>query len=144
MQKCADCFNWVTCRQTVYGDGSVITTFQATEPDKGYCEMLKIDTPAEFGCTAFHAGEHTRSVEREGAPWQNWAMGPCPDCQGRGSQPVEARPACHRCAGTGQVRHYDDGFVGDEQKRQHPKEKEVPETPLSTLAPLPNARSAIL
>jgi hypothetical protein len=34
-----------------------------------------------------------------------------------------------QCAGTGIVRYYEDGFVGEEHTRLHPKEKAMTEPP---------------
>ena len=48
-------------------------------------------------------------------------MGPCPDCTD--SPGCQNGRGCHRCAGTGNVRFYDDGYIGEERTRLHPKEK---------------------
>ena len=121
--KCSDCGNWVQQRFNLYTDGTQIVTFSAPE-GKGHCEILKVETAPDFGCTSFVAGSHTAVVAKDGAPWQNWHMGKCPECDGRGSHLVELRPACRRCAGLGKVRHYDDGYVAD-ASWDHPKEKEL-------------------
>lgn len=129
--SCANCSNWITARKTLYGNGEEVVNWSAPT-GKGACKMLGIDTPAEFSCQGFTVGdEHVEILDRKpGAPWQNWTMIPCPGCSGRGSPPGGANPgetvyvrACTRCAGTGHVRRYDDGFEGDEQTRMHPKEK---------------------
>jgi len=57
-------------------------------------------------------------------------MVPCPECTGIDMKQIYASPVGnrgHRCAGTGLVRLYDDGYVGDEQTRMHPKQKEYDE-----------------
>lgn len=129
--ECAGCANWITKRETVYEDGSRIVTYAAPDETAARCELLKIDTASNFGCNSFAPGEHTVVTEKTGAPWQHWKMGPCPNCQGAGS----SGGACHRCAGTGNVRFYDDGYIGEEQTRKHPKEAEV--------APLPDSGTVL-
>lgn len=131
---CDACKNWTVRRTTRYGDGTEVTTWQAPE-GKGRCSILGIDTPKEFGCTAFDGYpvgsitvqgiRHVEQSWKNGAPWQHHVTGPCPDCKGKGS---DAGP-CNRCAGTGKVRYYDDGFIGEEQTRLHPKELETAEPP---------------
>lgn len=118
--KCADCSNWITSRKTVYGNGADIVTY--TSPDgSGDCSVLKMQTVADFGCIKFAAGSnHAQVARKTGTPWQNWVMIPCPDCHGKGDG-----GRGHRCAGTGMVRLYDDGYVGDEQTRMHPRDKEI-------------------
>ena len=119
--RCDECEHWTLSRQTHYEDGSAIATFTAPS-GKGHCDLLNLDTAPEFGCTSFRASNiHVVITHKAGAPWQHFKMGPCPDCSGAGS----SGSACHRCAGTGIVRYYDDGFVGEEQHRLHPKEKEL-------------------
>lgn len=120
MSSCSSCRNWITRRFTRYGDGVEID--QASFVDgRGACAVLKIETAAEFGCNAFVAGDdHAEITLKTGAPWQHFVMIPCPDCAGRGDG-----GSGHRCAGTGLVRLYDDGHIGDEQTRMHPKEKQV-------------------
>lgn len=118
--RCDGCARWITGRNTVYDDGSTVDNFNA--PDgKGFCEKLLIETVPDFGCTAFSEGTAHIVVSRKvGAPWQHWTMGPCPDCGGKGNA---GDSGCHRCTGTGKVRHYDDGHVGEERTRMHPKER---------------------
>ena len=120
--KCDNCDHWKTAEKTTYDDGSEVVNKQA--PDgKGHCLILDVDTAPEFGCTSFAEGyEHVIRHQKSGAPWQHFKMGPCPGCAGAGSK---NDGACHRCAGTANVRYYDDGFVGEEQTRMHPKEKEA-------------------
>lgn len=117
---CSTCAHWITRRAARYSDGSEVDNFRAPE-GKGRCEKLEIDTPAEFGCQAFVQGENSvRISEKPGAPWMHWEMVPCPICAAKGEVPAAAR--C-QCAGTGKVRRYDDGFVGDEKTRIHPTER---------------------
>jgi hypothetical protein len=44
-----------------------------------------------------------------------------------------------RCVGTGGVRYYDDGYVGEEATRRHPKEPAIEPAvdPGTILAPMP-------
>jgi hypothetical protein len=125
--RCDACEHWTIARTTVYDDGSKVDTFRAEE-GKGFCCVLKMQTASDFGCNKFaeiiHANlpgiiNHIILDEKAGAPWQHWAMGPCPDCHGKGNA---GDGGCYRCTGTGNVRFYDDGFVGDERTRRHPKE----------------------
>ena len=119
---CADCKHWITGQSTTYGDGSVVSNFKS--PDgKGQCQQLKQETDASFGCIHFEPGtQHVITQRKNGAPWQHSHAGPCPDCRGVGSS---SDASCYRCAGTGLVRHYDDGYIGEERTRLHPKEKEL-------------------
>lgn len=117
---CAECGNWILARKTVYEDGSEIVTFSSPEPTIGHCDFLNIDTQSVFGCNAFVSGDHIAITAKSGSPWQHFVMIPCPACSG-GS-------GCHgrcKCAGTGLVRLYDDGYIGDEAIRKHPKEIEL-------------------
>lgn len=119
---CANCTHWLTKEITTYSDGSEVVHFQAAD-GMGRCGALGIDTLASFSCASFSEGI-THVIVRDhkrGSPWQFWRMDACPDCTGRGNQ---GEGSCHRCAGTGKVRHYDDGYVGEERTRMHPKERE--------------------
>lgn len=136
--NCASCARWITARTTVYGDSSTVETFKASA-GKGQCEQLGVETAADFGCNAFQkitedvpavpigdasyesVDPHVIINRKAGAPWTYWVMGPCPDCSNKGNA---NDGACHRCAGTGQVRYYEDGHVGEERTRLHPKERE--------------------
>jgi hypothetical protein len=118
--SCSNCSNWVTARKTKYDDGSEVENFRAAD-GHGLCELLNIDTKPEFGCNSFAQGvSSVRMVRKVGAPWQHWTMVACPVCVAKGLVPDGAR--C-QCAGTGKVRRYDDGFVGDEKTRTHPTER---------------------
>jgi predicted RNA-binding Zn-ribbon protein involved in translation (DUF1610 family) len=123
MSNCAGCKYWIIERGISYTDGTYIGTFQ-NPAGRGECQILTVQTAEDFGCNKFEAGTEHRIITRKiGAPHQHWVMIPCPDCEGKGDG---ARG--HRCAGTGLVRLYDDGYVGDEQTRLHPKEKATPPT----------------
>ena len=119
---CERCNHWTVQRVTKYGDGSTIENWRAAS-GKGACDSLGIETDALFACNRFFegSGDHVEIVHKHGAPWQHFKMIPCPDCGGLGDG-----GRGHRCAGTGLVRLYDDGHVGDEQTRMHPKEKPLP------------------
>jgi hypothetical protein len=120
MDKCDSCANWTTRRVTRYGDGSEVVNWRAPG-NRGRCSVLDVDTQPTFGCVEHAPGdEHVVGVWKNGAPWQHWIVGSCPDCGGAGS----GGAVCSRCAGTGKVRHYDDGHVGEEQTRLHPRERE--------------------
>lgn len=116
--SCEHCANWVLERRRRYcGDGTEQTYFTAPE-GKGQCDYLKVDTPPLFHCAAFSEGcDHVKIDLLEGAPWQHFVMGACPDCNGTGGGGI-----CLRCAGTSKVRFYADGHIGEERTRRHPKE----------------------
>lgn len=118
-QACEHCLHWLVAKQTTYDDGEVVTNFRSPE-GKGQCQKLNIETEAGFGCNKFmeDGWDHTERHAKAGCAWQHWQIKACPDCKGYGL-------GCHRCAGTGKVRHYDDGFIGEEQTRLHPKQKAV-------------------
>jgi hypothetical protein len=134
---CEICRNWLVERFTEYSDGSRITNWKPAKEGCGLCDVLKIETPADFGCKSFGEGHvHTERAWKNGAPYMHWTVGPCPGCTGNGSvaqfttqggYPQITGGSCDRCKGTGKVRHYDDGFVGNESDRMHPKEKEIAE-----------------
>lgn len=137
MSKCDGCAHWIVKRETRYGSGDVIINWQG--PDgTGACESLGIETNATFGCTRFLPDErgidHVEIRMKEGYPWQHFVMIDCPDCAGKGDG-----GRGHRCAGTGKVRLYDDGHIGDEQTRVHPNEKPLPTTCFSCGQPVDRA-----
>jgi hypothetical protein len=119
MDDCLTCKSWICQRVMCYGDGSTVIKFETPE-GRGECTLLKIETTADFGCKRFIEGRDHIEVlgHKAGSPWQYFTLGPCPDCKD------SAGPGwmCRRCAGTAKVRYYDDGFVGDEQTKRHPKE----------------------
>jgi hypothetical protein len=95
---------------------------------------LNIETPAEFGCAKFEQARHSSEAKvffevqveterKDGAPWQHFTMIECPACSGH---PGLGEAGRCKCAGTGKTRLYDDGYVGDEHTRKHPKELERP------------------
>jgi len=115
--SCQECGNWKLGVRATYSNGAVIEHLI----DRGKCSVLGVNTEPDFSCNRFVEGrqDQIQVVAKEGEPWENWVMGPCPDCCGVGSGNDRA---CHRCAGTSKVRYYDDGFVGEEQTRLHPME----------------------
>lgn len=119
--KCESCQHWTIRRVTAYGDGTIITNWSAPG-GFGHCASLGIETTFDFGCNRHidSANDHHEVTHKDGHPWQHFKMVPCPDCDGKGDG-----GRGHRCAGTGLVRLYDDGHVGDEQTRTHPKERET-------------------
>jgi hypothetical protein len=118
--SCSDCLHWITARVTDYENGDRIFNLQCAE-GKGACEQLKIETDADFGCAKHEPGtDHVIVMGKKlGCPWHHYVKGECPDCKGRGWE-------CKRCAGTGEVRYYDDGFVGENQTYIHPKDAKLP------------------
>jgi hypothetical protein len=122
--NCSDCRHWLTASITRYSDGSEIDNYRASDGE-GACGALSITTKSDFGCNKHEPAlgfDHVITTLKDGAPWQHWRMGPCPDCSGVGSQGGDS--ACYRCAGTSNVRFYEDGYVGEERTRLHPKERE--------------------
>jgi len=126
---CNSCAHWIRARKTIYESGDEVFNFQAPE-GKGHCDAIDLDTDPEFGCTKFDAEKpylgvddqpHVIVAHKSGAPWHYSVSGPCPDCAGKGNA---GDTGCHRCAGTGKVRYYDDGYIGEERTRLHPKERE--------------------
>jgi hypothetical protein len=122
--KCENCDNWTTRKTRVYDDGTEITDFEA-EDGKGQCCVINAQTAFDFYCAKFMSatGDHVERQLITGAPWQNFKMIPCPDCNGRGSGINGG--VCQRCMGTANVRQYDDGYIGEEKTRRHPNEPEV-------------------
>ncbi len=116
---CRDCAKWICERRRHYGDGTAQLFYTAPE-GKGHCDLLDLDTVPEFGCLSFIPGDHVQIMNIEGAPWECWTMIPCPDSNGTGVTPSGG--VCRRCAGTGLVRRYDDGYIAD-QTWDHPLEK---------------------
>jgi hypothetical protein len=146
--QCSDCHLWILKRITVYDDGTEIANF--TAPDGvGHCNVLDINTKQEFGCIHFiadlSASSHVEKEMKSGTPWQNFRMIICPTCSGKPGLSSGSR--C-QCAGTGNVRQYDDGYVADEQKRAHPKEEELAAAPKpnpgTVLAPIDKGSDAIV
>lgn len=139
MSQCHECKNWITKRLRAYEDAQVVVLYEA-RPGHGRCEILEIETKPEFGCNQFAAGDnHVYTLQMNGKCWEHWRMDRCPDCEGRGSGLTGG--VCGRCQGTGNVRHYDDGYVGEERTRRHPNEPTMTASvdPGTVLAPLPKA-----
>lgn len=124
MSHCNGCKTWTVKRRRVFDDDTEIVLFDVGS-GKGFCELLACETNPEFGCNQYQSApgyDHVVTELVQGAAWQAWKMGQCPDCSGRGCG-LEGG-ACWRCAGTGKVRYYADGVVGDERTRKHPIEVE--------------------
>jgi hypothetical protein len=128
--RCSDCKYWFRGTRKQYKNKLPIF-IPSADNGNGVCRsggMINgtVVGPT-FGCIDFLLSaslvddqEDSFSYDQE--PWQVWEMIPCPDCLGVGS---ERDSACHRCVGTGNVRKYADGFVGEERTREHPVEKEM-------------------
>lgn len=127
--ECSTCKNWLCQRVTDYANGERIINFSAPEGE-GLCEVLKINTSKDFSCTKYKFGTNHIEImgKKTGSPWHHSHWGTCPDCQGVG---LINNGSCKRCAQTGRVLYYDDGYVGEEQTRRHPNEiqKGPPPTP---------------
>jgi hypothetical protein len=137
--SCQSCAHATRTHARRYDNGFEISTYTAPE-GKLRCDLLGIEMPPEFGCTYYVEGANPNKIEQvSGAPWQHWKMGNCPDCAGRGSG-IQGG-VCGRCVGTGQVRFYADGYVGEESTRRHPQEpeEEITIDPGRVLAPIPKA-----
>jgi len=126
---CKDCQHWFRGTSRQYKNNARIF-LPSAEEGKAVCRSGgAIDgqvVPSTFGCVDFNPceGEFDQIdfLKYDQEPWQVWEMIPCPDCRGEGSSNDSA---CHRCAGTANVRKYADGFIGDERTREHPVEKEI-------------------
>ncbi|SRR5258706_1046246 len=151
MNTCSTCKNWTIKQQVEYENGEVIVKW-ASSDGKGKCKVLgDFMTAPDFGCNSYQSGgPYIKSRFKTGAPWHHKVFGPCPDCKhpycgypnctyqqcpgtdkclGRGC--LTDRPD-DRCVGTGLVFYYDDGYIGENKTKLHPKEKElgrVEETP---------------
>lgn len=136
---CKTCSHWILKRSRRYADGTEKVHFWVTGGN-GLCTRLQRETGPAFFCADFTDDGTFDHIEIEnvaGESWQNWKMGKCPDCCGRGCGEGDNASACYRCAGTGNVRFYDDGFVGDERTRRHPKEPTQQEIVQEVLKPMP-------
>ena len=118
--NCSACRKWLTSRVTDYENGERIFNFKAAD-GKGKCEVLDIETDAEFGCNKFEEGhEHIELMpKKSGSPWHHSTRITCPDCKGTG---IINDGSCGRCCRTGTCLLYDDGYLGEERTRRHPKE----------------------
>jgi len=133
--KCSNCAKWLVAKTTSYDDGSIVDNYRAPE-GMGHCSDFDKDMKADFFCGGFVEGteaDHVVTAHKVGEPWQHHHWGPCPDCKGEGGWTVlePGQPgrgsACGRCCQTGRVLYYDDGYIGEEKTRLHPKEKEAAE-----------------
>lgn len=146
--RCRDCAFWITAKKRKYKNEQLISYFEA-KPGRGLCEKIDIQTVPDFGCNLYQGSDwdHVKVETMEGAPWEFWKMGACPDCGGRGCGAGEGAGRCGRCQGIGQVRFYEDGYIGEERTRRHPKEppenKADPLLDGSVLAPIKRDIGAI-
>jgi hypothetical protein len=147
MSTCDHCALWLVRRETGYDGGEIVVTW--FDPDgRGKClgPLKGVLTEPEFGCNSFQDGGPLIETSRKGGhPWQHATPIPCPDCRKPGCgfvAPGECTAigcpgtdkclglgsandgADGRCVGTGTVLRYDDGFVGDNRTKKHPKESE--------------------
>jgi hypothetical protein len=116
--RCDECDHWLVAKITSYDDGSVVDNYRAPEGN-GHCEVHDKDFAAAYFCADFKESgwDHLEKKHKAGAPWQYWVLVKCPECE-----PVGHSVGCNRCAGTGQIRLYDDGFLGNNQTLEHPVE----------------------
>lgn len=122
MNDCQSCKQWIVRLRRLYSDGTTVAQFEMTDGN-GHCQFLDKETGPDFGCNKYIAApdfDHVITDVVEGMPWEHFKMGKCPECDGRGSG-LEGG-ACSRCTGTGNVRYYDDGYIGEERTRMHPAE----------------------
>ena len=123
---CSTCSKWFVRKETHYGNGEIIVNW--TPPEGcGTCQILNNPTPPTFECNQYSAG--TPIVEtafKEGEPWHHWVFGVCPTCKGEGAAAGVGRYGMvdDQCCGTGRVRYYDDGYIGENKTCRHPNEKE--------------------
>ena len=119
---CSTCSKWFVLRETKYANGETIVNWSAPE-GTGQCRVLNVDTPHHFECNQYTLGSPIiETTFKTGSPWHHAVHGPCPDCKGRGLTADDKRD--DRCCGTGIVLHYDDGYIGENRTKMHPKEKE--------------------
>jgi|SRR6516162_2406076 hypothetical protein len=129
MGNCCSCSRWKVARTRIYGNGESFDDWRA-ELGKGRCTLLAVLTKESFGCNEYCEGAEPVIIEHrpEQQPWHHCWAGTCPDCEGKASWGVETSPGfmtttvCGRCCGTGKVRHYGDGYIGEEKTRRHPKQ----------------------
>jgi predicted RNA-binding Zn-ribbon protein involved in translation (DUF1610 family) len=126
MSTCTNCKTWLVQRVTDYANGERIVNYQAPV-GKGLCEVIHIETDFTFGCNRFVEGhQHIEIIGiKTGSPWMHSRWGGCPECGG-------SAIGCDRCQTTGRVLYYDDGYIGEERTRRHPKE--------ATLGPPPEPK----
>ena len=140
--RCDHCQYWFKVTKYVYDDGSqfVVGNVNYEGRANAHCSVLCTETKPDFFCASFlacaNSWDHIQLLRHAGEPWQHFEMKACPDCNGRGCG--ESGGACGRCMGTGKVRFYADGYIGEEKTRRHPKEPEQKSTvdPGTILAPI--------
>jgi hypothetical protein len=119
---CSTCAKWFVRKETHYGNGEIIINRQIPE-GCGECQVLNIATNPAFECNQYQYGTPIVEIaHKDGEPWQHARHGPCPDCMGKGLDANDRRD--DRCCGTGIVLFYDDGYIGNNRTKRHPKEME--------------------
>ena len=120
---CSTCSKWFVRKETHYSHGEVIVNW--AEP-RGYGKCPVLDnmiTAPDFECNKYESGAPLVEIAyKDGEPWHHAVHGPCPDCGGRGLKSNDKQD--DRCCGTGMVLHYDDGYIGENRTKMHPKERE--------------------
>jgi len=120
---CSTCSKWFVRKETHYENGEVIVNWTAPE-GCGKCTVLDVQTHPAFECNQYQFGTPIiEVVEKDGEPWHHWVFGPCPVCKGHGAEVLDGRFKDDQCCGTGRVRYYDDGYIGENRTYLHPKEK---------------------
>ncbi len=123
--NCGTCRHWLRGTRTIFA-GSEEWKPAGAGGDEGLCRgpVGKLTT-SDFGCLRFAAAsspdDQVITVRHDAEPCQVFEVIRCPDCSGGGNS---GEAGCHRCAGTGKVRRYGDGYVGDEQTREHPRARD--------------------
>ncbi len=123
--NCSDCKFWFRGTRRQYKNSPVVFTASASG-EQGICRsggaVNGLTIGPTFGCIDFsrfsNPDEQEDFIVYDAEPWQISEEIRCPDCNGYGC-------GCHRCASTGHVRKYADGYVGDEQTKEHPVERRM-------------------
>jgi hypothetical protein len=172
LPECRTCLRWLFRIETNYDDGSQVVNWSNPE-GLGKCTgpLRGALTEPDFGCNKYAPGGPISEVHhKEGAPWHYWKPGPCPECKHPlCGYPDCNNPACpgtekcigvggrinanptgeatmgtdNRCCGTGTVRYYDDGYVGENKTKRHPKELELGLRGDDPTPACPNCRKSI-
>jgi len=145
--ECKSCKHWLCKVESHYKDGDteeVLVRWDGGQ--KGMCQFGPLKgkmTEPDFGCNRYEVGGPAANITyKEGASWTHKRQGPCPDCRSaectfptcellgncRGMENCIAQRIANegpggRCVGTGKVFYYDDGFIGENKYKVHPKEK---------------------
>jgi len=123
LSTCSSCGKWLLRKETSYENGEVIVNWSDPE-GRGECSYLSTCTHPSFGCNQYmNGGPLIERASKPGEPWHHWVLGPCPECHGLGTGGTAGGYVDNRCCGTGLVQYYDDGYVGDNKTKCHPKEK---------------------